>query len=192
MRLSVKTDAGQGTSRKRVYLAGPEVFLPDPDRVARALKERCAAHGLEGVFPLDAGLALNDLTAAGQAQAIFNANIDLIRGCDGVIANMTPFRGPSMDVGTAFEMGFAAALGKPVIGYTDDLGEYVDRVVTFYRGHVTREGCAWRDPDGLTIEDFSQVDNLMMCGAALAITRDFDQALLAMRGVFGHSLACVG
>ncbi|GEO82972.1 nucleoside 2-deoxyribosyltransferase [Pararhodospirillum oryzae] len=192
MRLSVKTEAGQGTGQKRVYLAGPDVFLPDAARRARTLKERCAAHGLEGVFPLDGAVDLEGLTAPDQAQAIYVANVDLIRGCDGLIANMNPFRGPSMDGGTAFEMGFAAALGKPVVGYTSESGEYVDRVVAFYRGRVTRENNTWRDPEGLTIEDFSQIDNLMMCGAALAITRDFDQALLAMRAMFGHSLACVG
>ncbi len=38
----------------RVYLAGPDVFLPDPHARGAALKRICARHGLTGVFPLDA------------------------------------------------------------------------------------------------------------------------------------------
>ena len=37
-----------------VYLAGPDVFLPDPAGRAAALKSVCARHGLRGVSPLDA------------------------------------------------------------------------------------------------------------------------------------------
>jgi nucleoside 2-deoxyribosyltransferase len=43
--------------RMRVYLAGPEVFLPDALAIAAAKKRLCAAHGLEGVFPLDPAAA---------------------------------------------------------------------------------------------------------------------------------------
>ena len=35
-----------------------------------------------------------------------------------VIANMEPFRGPSMDVGTAFEMGYATRADIPIFGYS--------------------------------------------------------------------------
>ena len=41
-----------------------------------------------------------------------------MRSCDLLIANLTPFRGVSMDSGTAFEVGFMRALGRPVLGYT--------------------------------------------------------------------------
>ena len=42
-----------GSTRPRVYLAGPDVFLPDALAVGEAKKRLCADHGLEGVFPLD-------------------------------------------------------------------------------------------------------------------------------------------
>ena len=38
----------------RVYLAGPDVFLPDPLARAATLKAICARHGLVGISPLDA------------------------------------------------------------------------------------------------------------------------------------------
>ena len=48
-------------NRARIYLAGPEVFLPDATAFGRRKVEICAAHGLEGVFPLDNQLDLDGL-----------------------------------------------------------------------------------------------------------------------------------
>lgn len=68
---------------------------------------------------------------------------------DAVIANLTPFRGPSADVGTAWELGYAAGRGLPVFAYTGALDHYGARVRV----------------DGLLIEDFDLADNLMLDGA---------------------------
>jgi nucleoside 2-deoxyribosyltransferase len=35
--------------------------------------------------------------------------------------NCSPFRGVSLDAGTAYEIGYACALGKPVFGYSNVL-----------------------------------------------------------------------
>ena len=61
----------------------------------------CAAHGFEGVFPLDASLDLAGLAKQEQARRISAANEGLMRGCDLLIANLTPLRGVSMDSGAA-------------------------------------------------------------------------------------------
>jgi nucleoside 2-deoxyribosyltransferase len=37
----------------RVYLAGPEVFLPDAVDIGRRKVELCTRHGLIGLYPLD-------------------------------------------------------------------------------------------------------------------------------------------
>ena len=100
--------------RFRVYLAGPDVFLPDPVARAGALKAICARHGLDGVSPLD--LLPGEPDCAGP-RAIARRNESHIRRCDAVLANLTPFRGPGADPGTVYEVGFARALGQPVFGY---------------------------------------------------------------------------
>ena len=41
-------------SPRRIYLAGPEVFLPDARVIGEAKARLCAAAGFEGIFPLDA------------------------------------------------------------------------------------------------------------------------------------------
>jgi nucleoside 2-deoxyribosyltransferase len=65
-----------------------------------------------------------------------------------------------MDGGTAYEIGFARALNKPVVGYLPSTyrPEYADRVRHYY-GLRADAAC---DHDRLAIEDFGQVDNLMM------------------------------
>ncbi len=143
----------------RLYLAGPDVFVADPAACGAELKAICAARGAVGLFPIDGDLA----DAADLPAAIRDANMAMIRSCDAVIANMTPFRGPSMDPGTAYEMGAAAALGKPVVGYTSDARSYVERVSAAMRIERTPDG-RLRDPDGLSVEEFEAplVDNLMM------------------------------
>jgi len=149
-------------ARVRLYLAGPDVFLPDPLAEAARLKAICAAAGLEGVFPLDNQLApATGETPAGFAARIRAANIALIRQTDGVIANVSPFRGPCVDDGTAFEIGFAQALGRPVFLWTAETGTLLER--TRRRMVVTADGQGrWRDAEGMEVEEFGLPVNLML------------------------------
>ena len=130
----------------RIYLAGPDVFWPDAKELGEYLKQLCQQRGLVGVYPLDSGVKLDRLSPSEQGHAIYQANVELIRSCHGMIANMAPFRGISMDVGTAFEMGYGIAHKLLVVGYTTDMRPYKERAT----------------PDGLFIEDFEMIDNLMV------------------------------
>ena len=76
------------TRRPRLYLAGPEVFLPDPIEAGRIKFALAADHGLEGVYPLDASLDLAGLDKHAQATLISGSNEDLMRSCDAAIANL--------------------------------------------------------------------------------------------------------
>ncbi len=145
--------------RPRIYLAGPEVFLPNA-RTVGAEKCRLAADaGLEGAFPLDAQLHLDTLPPGEQARRISRANEDLMRSCAGLIANLTPFRGVSMDAGTAFEVGFMQALGRPLAGYTNVAAGYTERARTYRaRGPAAMDS----DRADLEIEDFGLAENLMI------------------------------
>jgi nucleoside 2-deoxyribosyltransferase len=151
--------------RPRVYLAGPEVFLPDA-LVVGAEKCRLAAEaGLDGVFPLDAQLDLAGLAPAEQARRISVANEELMRSCDALVANLTPFRGVSMDAGTAFEVGFMRGLGRPMAGYTNVAPAYADRARAYRsRGASPMDG----DQQHVEIEDFGLAENLMIEVAILS------------------------
>ena len=90
-------------------------------------------------------------------------------GCDAVIANMTPFRGPSMDVGTAFELGYMAGRGRPVLGYSNVTATYATRALEFFGVLPGSDAAsaALADPSGMAIEPFGLVDNLMLESAVL-------------------------
>ncbi len=153
----------------RVYLAGPDVFLADPLALADRKKALCAAYGFEGVFPLDKTLDLSGLSPRDMGLAIARGNERLMDGCDLVIAQMTPFRGPGMDGGTAFEMGYMRAQGKPVLGYSNVAAPYAERVRLLHPGRLRpRPTGSLEDPDGLEVESFDLLDNLMMHGAILS------------------------
>ncbi len=143
-----------------VYLAGPDVFLPDAVEVGRRKVEICAKHGLRARFPLDAAVSGEGLDPEAHAFVIAQANEELIRDSSIVLANISPFRGPSLDPGTAFEIGFARAIGLRVFGYSCREMPFAARTI-YYSG---MEDDAERDVHGYLIERFGLVDNLMIDG----------------------------
>jgi nucleoside 2-deoxyribosyltransferase len=160
--------------RPRVYLAGFEVFRLDALEYGKRLCAACAEYGFEGVYPLD-NAAPGDLDGPRKAAWIYHANIEAIRGADIVMANVDDFRGPGEpDSGTAFEIGFAAALGKEVWAYTTDAGALIDRVPS-QPGPQGRE-CA----RGFLVEDFGLPKNLMIACSARIVNGDARACLAAM------------
>lgn len=154
----------------RIYLAGPDVFLPDPLARGAALKAICARHGVEGVFPMD---PLPSEPAAWAAlpefQRIALRNEAHIRAADALIANLTPFRGPSADVGTVFEIGFMRALGRPVFGWSNTAVDFATRTRAFLGATaVEAPDGTWRDGEEMALERFGCLDNLMIDGAVVA------------------------
>jgi nucleoside 2-deoxyribosyltransferase len=150
--------------RKRIYLAGPEVFLPNAMAVGRAKADLASEAGFEGLFPLDQQLGLDGLPKLEQARRISLANEALMRSCDLLIANLTPFRGVSMDSGTAFEVGFMRALGRPVLGYSNVPGDYRTRAEAYRARGIPPSDS---DAPGVEIEDFGMNENLMIAVAIL-------------------------
>ena len=140
------------SAMRRLYLAGPDVFLADALAVGARKVALCAAEGIEGLFPLDAEMA------EPSARRIYEACMDLLRRSDGVIANLTPFRGISADVGTVYEVAYAVALGKPVFAYTEEAASLGPRVRAAF-GSGTDQAFAG---DGMIVEDFGLPDNLMI------------------------------
>jgi nucleoside 2-deoxyribosyltransferase len=156
--------------RPAVYLAGPGVFRPDAAAFAAHAKARCAAFGLEGLHPFDGALPPG-LAGRALGLAISAANETLIARADAVVADISPYHGPSCDVGTAFEIGFARARGLPIFAYTAAKDRFEARVIAFLGGEDSlrpRADGSREGPDGMQIEAFDLVDNLMLDGGILA------------------------
>jgi nucleoside 2-deoxyribosyltransferase len=148
---------------KKIYLAGPDVFLSDASEIGRQKCAICRQFGFEGLFPLD-----QQLGDAPTGTDIFRADIALMREADIGLFNLSPFRGPSADPGTVFELGMMMAMGKRVFGYRNTERLYHQRV----------------QEDGYLIERFGLGDNLMIDCAILeaggVIAAQTEDALAAM------------
>ncbi|MGN0106752.1 MAG: nucleoside 2-deoxyribosyltransferase [Hominilimicola sp.] len=143
---------------KKVYLAGWEVFRPDAVEVGKRLKKLCAKYDFEGMYPLD--------NECDNAKDIYKGNIELIRESDCVIANVNAFRGYEPDSGTAFEIGYAAALGKKVIAYLSESRPMIEWV---------------KDENGYSVEDFGYPVNLMIAMGAEVVTGGAEDALKKLK-----------
>jgi len=144
----------------KIYLAGPDVFLPDAVEIGRRKAELCGRHGLAGLYPLDNAV---DVAARDASLRIFRGNENMMIEADAIIANLTPFRGPGADAGTVYELGYMAGRGKLCLGYSNDPSSYATRVREFTEV-IARDG-RLTDAQGLTVEDFGLTDNLMMIHA---------------------------
>jgi nucleoside 2-deoxyribosyltransferase len=148
------------TGTMKIYLAGPDVFLPDAVEIGQRKVALCARHGLTGLYPLD---SIVDRAAGDTSLQIFRGNEAMMTEADAIIANLTPFRGPGADPGTVYELGFMAGRGKLCLGYSNDPSLYAERVRDFTEVNA-RDG-RLVDAHGLTVEDFGLNDNLMMIHA---------------------------
>ncbi|PRT53383.1 hypothetical protein B9G98_01003 [Wickerhamiella sorbophila] len=129
-----------------VYIAGPDVFYPNARELAENARALAKQYGLTALIPTDN--EVKDGTKQEISKAIFRANVQMIESADAVVANISPFRGPSADAGTVWEIGYARGTGKPVVAFSDDTRDYKTRAEKY--------------PDGNMIEDFENVDNLMI------------------------------
>jgi nucleoside 2-deoxyribosyltransferase len=142
----------------KIYLAGPDVFLPDPVAAGERKREICKRYGMTGLYPLDNKV---DLSAPDASLKIFKGNESMMNKAQAIIANLTPFRGPGADAGTVYELGYMIGRRKRCFAYCNDPALYVDRVRRFTKvKRIARKGLV--DGDGLTVENFGLPDNLMM------------------------------
>ncbi len=147
-----------------LYLAGPDVFLADAAAVLAAKSDLVRAAGFTPLTPGDADVPRH-LPPLQQGEFISGVDEGLMTRADAAIVNLTPFRGISADAGTAYELGFLAASGKPVFCYTNDARSYFDRVSADRLTLPLPDG-SHRDAQGQLVENFDMIDNLMLHGGA--------------------------
>lgn len=165
---------------KKIYLAGPDVFLPNGKFVLDSYRDLCSLHGFRGISPLDQefpekkGLEL--------AREIFKNNRKLIEESDYILANCNAFRTAIVDDGTAWEMGYASAIGKKVFGYINKKLPLVELVRSRIPTSQHETGYLI-DSDGYLLnENFGNSINLMLEFSILEsggelIQGDFETAL---------------
>lgn len=154
----------------KIYLAGPDVFRPDVLEWAESARETCRRYGYEALIPVDHGET--------EAPRIFQANLDLIRKAQIVVANLNPFRGVEPDSGTCFELGYALALDKKVCGYVARMETLKARVHRIEGGDPE----SVHDNHGMAIENFGLPLNLMLAVPAMIVEGGLEECLKQLRG----------
>lgn len=163
-------------SRPKIYLAGPMVFYSDPEKTFAAMKRICARHRLEGVAPTDNQIALQGIRPGKRLiRAIVKADIALMDRMDAGVFCLNGFRrAPDMDPGTAFEVGYMNAQGKPLVGWTEDGRSYPAKVAGYFKrvfGEALNDTPAndkggtsgdRRDPDDILVHSAGCVQNGMI------------------------------
>lgn len=161
----------RATGHPKVYLAGFDVFREDAVERGEYLKRLCRDQGLEGLYPFDNEVP-EGLAPAERAARICQLNLAMIRGADAVLANLNPFRGFEPDSGSAFEVGAAVALGKPVWAYFQPRGSMRQWLPGDEAG---------RDAEGYFIEDFGLPRNLMLACSWVGCSASVEQGVAALR-----------
>lgn len=156
---------------KKIYLAGPDVFYREVFDIARDKKQiinDISNGSIVGLHPFDKEL-IEAPTPLDKGRMISQANRAMMDDADMMIANITPFRGANVDDGTAFEIGYMVAQGKPIYAYSN-AGQ------NLYKGNVQhwiealKQGEIMdaddhgyiRDHNGASIEQFGFPCNLMI------------------------------
>lgn len=104
---------------KKIYLAGPDVFRENTSVHFNKMKKLCKKYGFIGLSPFD-----NETNFDGETLSkthsihIFNGNVNIIKNCDIIVANLIPFRVSCVDDGTSWELGYGYSCGKLLYGYT--------------------------------------------------------------------------
>ena len=174
--------------KPKLYLAGPEVFLPHAIEYAQKQRQLCEQYAFIGLHPMDNNIepiAFGDQSMQTAVQ-IYRGDVSQIRECDIVVANCNAFRGVLMDDGTAYEIGYANALGKPAYGYIETLNSVSERTRDQYPCRQLADGKTVDQEGYLITEDFGTSINLMMqCGmlenGGRLVEGDFEVCLQAIR-----------
>lgn len=130
----------------KVYLAAP-LFTPMECEFNIAMQGTALANcGVELCLPQDLPYKGDD------AQMIQRQDLELLNSCDGVLALCN---GAEIDSGTAFEIGYAYAMGKDILIFRNDKRPYFnamirgcmhhastyDEIINYYRKLIGGELC---------------------------------------------------
>lgn len=161
--------------KKKIYLAGFDVFYPDAITILQQKKRLCQKYGFIGLAPLDNEVDLSQSKATIR-QRIYEANIALMNEADIFCVNLNAFRHGEPDSGTVFEIGYGVGLKKDVYVYVESSESMLEKTQSFDDKCECING-TWFDRNGLMIEDFDGMFNLMISESTTIINGDLEQVL---------------
>lgn len=106
--------------KESIYIAGPECFYTNGDKILDAMRRRSESLGFSVTLPNDDPLKLDNEDLRKNADEIFENCANSINESTVIIADLESFRGSEPDSGTIYELGMAYARGIRCYGYTRD------------------------------------------------------------------------
>ena len=149
---------------RTLYLAGPTLALDAAAELAPDVQALCEEMGFSPLPPDPEALAERELSEA-MAREIYAERAGRMRRADAAVLDLSPFQGPRCDPSVAFEAGFLAGLGKPVMGFMNVMSEDDAELLSRLEGHIGAEPDAegvWRDAQGVELEDFGLPESVML------------------------------
>lgn len=169
-----------------MYLAGPDVFYPQPARHFDVLEARLREYGITGVRPADNDIEkLPQVSKPEQARRLYLQNLLILDSCDAVLANLEPFRNDlEPDSGTCFEVGYAVAKGKPVVALVANSQSTRAQIeqACGVDALLSTPNCLYDAKFNRLIEDFDLPVNLMLACSA-HIVGNLEEAIAALSKV---------
>lgn len=184
-----------GNVRKPVaYLADFEMFLPTVKETVKYWKETCEKYGIIGLFPGDEEpedefkpYVPKDDSQEEKAYSYFMHDVNHMKRSDMVIAQLDDWRGAEPDSGTAFEVGYFAAAGKPCYGFCNRCASMIERT---QEEKTLGEDGIWRDKEGYAFEDRGfGMDNMF---SYVKLGNTFEEACQLARADFDRQLVEAG
>ena len=155
----------------KVYIAGPDVFHMDGQNILKMKKEYCEKKGFIGLTPFDTEVDLSN-TKENIRYKIYENNIEHLKNCDIVVADLNNFRHNEQDAGTIFEIGYATALNKTIYFYSSDDRNLVEKTrEKDEKSYSDYNG--FRDSNDMEIENFDGRFNLMINESGTFVHGDF-------------------
>ena len=159
----------------KAYMAGPDVFLQNSGHIFNNMRTMCQKYGIKALIPEDGDVFYSNPLDINEELSlqIFKKNVNLINQCDFVVANLEPFRGPSADAGTIWEVGYAFAQHKKIFAYTSNSNSYFSKI----DNKKPFDKKEWVDSNGMIVENFNLFDNLMIVHAIDSVYEDLESLL---------------
>jgi len=164
--------------KKKIYLAGFDVFYPDAITVLQQKKQLCEKYGFVGLAPLDNEVDFSQPKEKIR-KLIYEANIKLMNEADIFCVNLNAFRHGEPDPGTVFEIGYGTGLAKEVYIYVDSQESMLEKTRSFDNKCKNKNGI-WFDGNGLMIEDFDGMFNLMITESTTIINGSLEDVLKSL------------
>ena len=163
----------------RIFLAGPYTYW-DQARKAEYLRDVSAAetesdiHRIGPVPPTCEPAGIDEPTERGLW--IGKTTIERLRDTQGLVADLSPFRGPHPEPSTVLLLGMAAGLGMPIAAYTTADPAKLENRVLYFPDNVS--GC-----HAALIEDFDLHCHavleaaLTLAGSRILVADDHEEGL---------------